>query len=97
MRLLIVAAVIAGVGACSPAPAPVPEGYVFPTWHVGTSGAAALLEGTLTNDQGCLFLQPQLGDRYLVVWPDTYQLVLACRRLKPSRWRSCSTRIMRRS
>jgi len=63
-----------GVGAC--APAAVPEGYVFPTWRVGGAGAAALMEGKLVADRGCLYVQPTQGGRYLVVWPDTLQLVL---------------------
>ena len=73
-RLLVLA--ISGVAACASPPAPVPEGYVFPTWHVGDAGAAALLEGVLVADNGCLYVQPTEGTRYLVVWPDTLRLVL---------------------
>ena len=74
-RGVSIALVVVGVAACS-TPAPVPEGYAFPTWHVGGSGAAALLEGDLQVDAGCLYAQPPLGRRYLVVWPDTLRLVI---------------------
>jgi len=63
------------VAACS-LPAPVPEGYAFPTWSVRNGGAAALMEGDLVAAGGCLYVSPDLGPRYLVVWPDTLRLVI---------------------
>jgi hypothetical protein len=63
------------VAACS-SPAPVPEGYAFPTWSVGNGGAAALLEGDLEGAGGCLYVRPSFGPRFLVVWPDNLRLVI---------------------
>ena len=56
----------------------VPDGYSFPTWHVGQGGAAALLEGLLLEQGGCLYVHAPApsGDVYLIVWPDTLRLVL---------------------
>lgn len=80
-RAALAKGVIAGawsalvVAGCS-TPAPVPSGYRFPTHSTGGGGAAALLEGDLVVAGGCLYVQPDRGPRYLVVWPDTLRLAL---------------------
>lgn len=64
------------LAACGTQPAPVPEGYSFPTWHTPDGGASALLEGPLAERGGCLYVRapaPSTTD-YLVVWPDTLHL-----------------------
>lgn len=54
----------------------VPDGYTFPTRIVGSSGPAALLTGVLLERSGCLYVAPETGDAYVVVWPDDLRLVI---------------------
>jgi len=48
----------------------------FPTWSTGNGGAAALTSGELRVDRGCLYVQQTVGGRHLVIWPDTWHVVL---------------------
>ena len=75
MRRVVASLLLVGsaVNACGQ---PVPEGYKFPTRSVGSSGAAALLTGTVVARNGCLYVMPEAGSEYLVVWPDDLRLVI---------------------
>jgi hypothetical protein len=57
------------LGACAHQGAAAPPGIVFPT-HPGGSGPypAALLDGTLEVEDGCVYLTKD-GERWLGLWP----------------------------
>jgi hypothetical protein len=65
------ALVLAGCGS-SP---PVPAGYVFPT-RSSSGGGAALLQGVLEVRDGCIYVRPDEGPAYFVIWPDTVSLTV---------------------
>jgi len=72
MAALAMAAVVI---ACRATPAP-PDGFEYPTHSVGGDAPTALLQGTLQEEGGCLYVQPTEGPRYFVVWPDTSYLAI---------------------
>ena len=53
---------------------PVPDGYVFPRHTIWGSGPAALFEGTLAIEDGCI--QTAEAMPATVVWPPGYRLTV---------------------
>ena len=73
----LLAVVAGGVLACT-TPAPATEGFAFPRHGWSDSGPAALGEGTLWFDRGCLFLRHEVDAvSYLIVWPPDARPVMA--------------------
>jgi hypothetical protein len=59
----VVALLVAGCGA------PVEEGLFFPTWDASGDTPTGIVEGTLVEDDRCLFVEAH-GRRTLVAWED---------------------------
>jgi hypothetical protein len=53
---------------------PVPEGYAFPRHSIWGSGPAALFEGTLVVEDGCI--QTAAATPATVVWPPGFRLAI---------------------
>ena len=53
---------------------PVPDGYTFPRHSIWGSGPAALFEGTLLIEDGCI--RTAEGTPATVVWPPGYRLAI---------------------
>jgi hypothetical protein len=71
MRAWWIVAVAFFLAGCAAEPSPTPAESAFFPRHsspLGT-GHLALLEGPLVFEDGCLWIKPADGDRFLVLWP----------------------------
>ena len=66
--VVVVALTAAGCGSGEPA---APPGIFFPTVPIGDAYPAALMEGVLEEQAGCLFVTVD-GDSWLLLWPEGY-------------------------
>ena len=64
-----IAAVVATFLLPACAGSPVEEGLFFPTWGAGGAAPTAIVQGTLVEDNHCLFVEAG-GQRTLVIWED---------------------------
>jgi hypothetical protein len=58
--------------ACADPVGDAPAGVFFPTVPIGADYPAALFEGDLEIDEGCLYLTDH-GERWLALWPEGYR------------------------
>jgi hypothetical protein len=74
-RILLGLGIVTALAAATAAwyvygPVPVPDGYRFPRHSLWGGGPAALYEGTLVEDDGCV----RTEDGSTVAWPPGYRL-----------------------
>jgi hypothetical protein len=63
--------VLVSLAGCGAQQATAPPGIFFPTFELGGDVPAGIIEGSLAEQDGCLFVTSHF-ERWLLLWPDGY-------------------------